>query len=60
MTLVRDDPEAGWQLRDRTPYPGPALLMVGRECTFGGGGGGEPRALTSFRSEPHQIGVGPG
>ena len=32
---LRNDPEAGWELRNRTPLWRPDFLMVSRNCTGG-------------------------
>ena len=32
LQRLRNDPEAGWELRNRTPLWGPDFLMVSQEC----------------------------
>ena len=35
LQRLRNDPEAGWELRNRTPLWGPDFLMVSPDCTCG-------------------------
>ena len=32
LQRLRNDPEAGWELRNRTPLWGPDFLMVSQDC----------------------------
>ena len=58
LQRLRNDPEAGWELRNRTPLWGPDFLMVSQDCTrgtsftFGTASLSEP-TVVKFR--PHAI-----
>ena len=45
LQRLRNDPEAGWELRNRTPLWGPDFLMVSQDC--------KTRSLERTRHEDH-------